>query len=90
MTAARIVLGILLALLVLVVAVPGAVLVDLVSGGTGLGLCPDGLDACTSGVFVGSELLVILSAIIAVLAGLIAATIRFLRWMGARRGSVSL
>ncbi len=90
MTAARIVLGILLALLVLVVAVPGAVLVDLVSGGTGLGLCPAGLEACTSGVFVGSELLVILSAIIAVLAGLIAATIRFLRWMGARRGSVSL
>jgi hypothetical protein len=87
MTLIRIVLGILLALLVVVVAVPGAILVDLVSGGTGLGLCTDGLGTCTTGVFAGAELLVIMSGIIAVLAALIAGAVRFLRWLGKRRES---
>lgn len=86
----RIVLGILLALLVVVIAVPGAILVDLVSGGTGLGLCTEGLGACTTGVFAGAELLIIMSAIIAVLAALIAGSLRLLRWLGSRRQSVSL
>jgi len=86
----RIVLGILLALLVVVVAVPGAILVDLVSGGTGLGLCTEGLGTCTTGVFAGAELLLIMSAVIAVLAALIAGSVRLLRWLGNRRQSVSL
>jgi len=86
----RIVLGILLALLVVAVAVPGAILVDLVSGGTGLGLCAEGLGACTTGVFAGAELLIIMSGVIAILAALIAGSVRFLRWLGRRRQSVSL
>lgn len=90
MTLVRIVLGILLALLVMVVAVPGAILIDLVSGGTGMGLCTDGLGTCTTGVFAGAELLIIMSGIIAVLAALIAGSVRLLRWLGRRRQSVSL
>jgi uncharacterized membrane protein len=86
----RIVLGILLALLVVVVAVPGAILVDLVSGGTGMGLCTEGLGTCTTGAFAGAELLVILTGIIAVLVALIAGAVRMLRWLGKRRQSVSL
>ena len=89
MTLVRIVLGILLALLVLVVAVPGAILVDLVSGGTGMGMCADGLGVCTTGVFAGTELLIIMSVVIAVLAALIAGSVRLLRWLGRRRQSVS-
>jgi hypothetical protein len=90
MTLVRIVLGVLLAFLVVVVAVPGAILVDLVSGGTGLGMCTDGLGTCTTGVFAGAELLIVMSVIIAVLAALIAGTVRLLRWLGKRRQSVSL
>ena len=90
MTLVRIVLGILLALLVIVVAVPAAILVDLVSGGTGLGMCPEGLGVCTTGVFAGTELLVAMSLTIAVLAALIAGSVRLLRWLGKRRRSVSL
>jgi len=90
MTLVRIVLGILLALLVVVVAVPGAILVDLVSGGSGLGLCIDGLGTCTTGVFAGAELLVLLTGAIAVIAALIAGSVRLLRWLGKRRRSVSL
>jgi hypothetical protein len=86
----RIILGVLLALLVLVVAVPGAILVDLVSGGTGMGLCAEGLGACTTGVFAGTELLIMLTATIAILAALIAGTVRLMRWMSNRRRSVSL
>lgn len=85
MTLVRIVLGILLGLLVLAAAVPGAILVDLVSGGTGLGMCVDGLGTCTTGVFAGAELLVILSLAIAVIAMLIAASVRLLRWLTTRR-----
>lgn len=90
MTLVRIFLGVLLAFLVVVVAVPGAILVDLVSGGTGLGMCTDGLGTCTTGVFAGTELLIVMSVIIAVLAALIAGTVRLLRWLGKRRQSVSL
>ncbi|MEN8239877.1 MAG: hypothetical protein ABFR53_11840, partial [Actinomycetota bacterium] len=75
MTLVRIVLGILLALLVVVVAVPGAILVDLVSGGTGMGLCTEGLGTCTTGVFAGAELFAILSVIIAVIGALIAGSV---------------
>ncbi len=90
MTLARILLGILLALIAVVVAVPSVILVDLVSGGTGLGLCTEGLGTCTTGVFAGTELLVIMSLTLVVLAGLAAGVVRFLRWLGNRRRSVSL
>ncbi|GMQ93497.1 MAG: hypothetical protein BMS9Abin12_0974 [Acidimicrobiia bacterium] len=79
MTFVRILLGALLGVLVLVVAFPAVVLIDLVSGGTGLGLCREGLGTCSAGVYAGAELLVVLSGIIVVLALFIALCLRILR-----------
>ena len=79
MTFVRIVLGALLVVLALVVAVPAVVLVDLVSGGTGLGLCPQGLGLCDSGAYAAAELLIILAGIVIVLGMGIAACTHLLR-----------
>lgn len=57
----RVVLGGLVAMLVVVVALPAVVLLDLVAGGTGLGLCPTGLGTCTTSAFAVMELLGILA-----------------------------
>jgi hypothetical protein len=56
----RLLLGGLIALLVFVVAIPAVALLDLVVGGTGLGLCPAGLGTCSTSAFTFMELLVIL------------------------------
>jgi len=79
MTFVRIVLGALLGILTLVVAAPAVVLIDLVSGGTGLGLCPQGLGRCDTGAYAGAELLIILAGIIIVLGTGIAACTHLLR-----------
>lgn len=79
MTFVRIVLGALLGILGLVVAVPAIVLIDLVSGGTGLGLCPRGLGTCDTGAYAGAELLIILAGLIIVLGVGIAACMHLLR-----------
>jgi len=56
-----------LAALLLVVAavgigmVPILVLIDLLDGGTGWGLCPGGLDACQKPYSTGAELIVLLT-----------------------------
>lgn len=41
--------------------VPILVLIDLLDGGTGYGLCPGGLEACDKPFSTGAELIVILS-----------------------------
>ncbi len=79
MTFVRIVLGVLLGVLGVVVALPAVVLVDLVSGGTGLGLCPQGLGTCDTGAYAAAELLIALAAIITVLGAAIALCLHFLR-----------
>ncbi len=79
MTFVRILLGVLLGSLALVVAVPAVVLMDLVTGGTGLGICESGLGTCSAGAYVGAELLVILTAAIALLSFAIAVCLRILR-----------
>lgn len=63
MTLVRIILGALIALLVVVVAVPAIALLDLVLGGTGLGLCTEGLGACDTSFFALLELALILVVI---------------------------
>jgi hypothetical protein len=51
--------------------VPILVLIDLLDGGTGYGLCPGGLEFCDKPYSTGAELIVILSlALFAVLAGI--------------------
>lgn len=69
----RIVLGILYAAAAAVAAVPMVVLLDLAGGGTGWGLCPEGLAGCHVGWLAGPELLLWLMAALFVLVGLIAA-----------------
>ena len=75
----RLLLGALVALLVVVVAIPAVVLLDLVVGGTGLGLCPAGLGTCTTSAFAVMELLVILVGIAAILGGGIVGCLHLLR-----------
>ncbi len=41
--------------------VPIVVIIDLLDGGTGYGLCPDGLQACHNPYSAGAELIIILS-----------------------------
>jgi hypothetical protein len=55
-TAIRVVIGVLLAAIVAVTALPMLVILDLVGGGDGWGLCTDGLASCRTSYFSGLEL----------------------------------
>lgn len=79
MAAVRFLLGMLIAITVVVAALPAVVLVDLVSGGTGLGLCPDGLGRCTTSAFTLVELILLLGVVLGILGAGIAGCLRFLR-----------
>jgi len=83
----RILLGALLGLLALVLILPGVILIDLVSGGTGLGLCQNGLGSCSTGVYAGAELLVLAGGALLVLGGLIALCVKLLRKLGGSKSS---
>jgi len=82
MSFVRFALGVLITTGVLVVALPAMVLLDLVSGGTGLGLCPSGLGTCSTSMYTMSELVIILGVILAVIGGGIALCARILRTRG--------
>lgn len=41
--------------------VPILILIDLLDGGTGWGLCPDGIEACDKPYSTGAELIILLS-----------------------------
>lgn len=79
----RFLLGVLVAIGVLLIALPAVVLVDLVSGGTGLGLCPTGLGTCETSTYTIAELFLILGGIGLVVGGGIAWCVRMLRRSGA-------
>lgn len=49
------------ALAVAIAAVPIFVLLDLLGGGTGLGICPSGLEACDNPYSTGAEIAVLLT-----------------------------
>ena len=51
----------LIALAVGIATVPILVLIDLLDGGTGWGLCPGGLEACEKPYSTGAEMIVLLS-----------------------------
>jgi len=82
MSFVRFALGVLITIGVLVVALPAMVLLDLVAGGTGLGLCPTGLGTCSTSIYTISELVIVLGLILAVIGGGIALCARILRTHG--------
>ncbi len=51
----------LIAAAIAIATVPILVLIDLLGGGTGWGLCPDGLEACDRPYSAGAELIIVLS-----------------------------
>jgi len=67
-----------------VALIPLLVLLDLRRGGTGWGLCPEGLATCRSTYFAGFELIGWLFLALFVLLGLIAACVRLLRFLERR------
>lgn len=75
----RFALGALIAAALIVAALPAVVLVDLASGGTGLGLCPTGLGTCRTTPFAIAELVVVFAAILGVIGAGIAGCLRLLR-----------
>jgi len=75
----RTVLGVLVAVAIATVAAPVLILADLAGGGSGWGLCPDGLSACSTSYFAGPELLVVLFVVLFATLGGIALCIRAIR-----------
>lgn len=71
---------------VAVALIPLMVLLDLRRGGTGWGLCADGLSNCRNSYFAGFELIGWLFLAMFVLLGMIALCVRILRHLERRSG----
>jgi len=80
----RLVLGGLIVLLAVIVAVPAIALLDLVVGGTGLGLCPSGLGTCSTSAFTLLELAVVLMGAFVLIGGAIVGCLHLLGRIPAR------
>ncbi len=78
MVAIRIAMGALVAMLVVVVAVPAIALIDLITGGTGLGLCDSSLGTCETSFFTLLELALVFVALVVGLGFAIAGCVRIL------------
>lgn len=61
MTALRVLIVLVVIAIVAISALPLLVVLDLVGGGDGFGLCPDGLGSCQTSYFTGLELAAILA-----------------------------
>lgn len=83
--ALRTVLGVLVAIVVAAAVAPMLVIADLAGGGTGWGLCPDGITTCTTSYFAGPELVLILLLILFAALGGIAICSRLIRRLDAGR-----
>lgn len=88
MTVVRIVIGAIIAAIVVVAAVPMLVLLDMVGGGDGWGLCPDGIASCGTSYFEGPELLAWLLVLIFLLMMLLRAALHLQRLIDGRRSKV--
>ena len=75
----RTLLGVLSAIAVATALVPMLVIADLAGGGSGWGLCPDGLGTCSTSYFAGPELLVFLLVVLFATLGGIAICVRWIR-----------
>lgn len=77
--ALRILLGVLVVIVLGAALAPLLVVADLAAGGTGWGLCPDGMGTCTTSYFAGPELLAILVFVLLAASGGIAVCFRLIR-----------
>ncbi len=82
----RIIIGLLIAAAIGVALIPLAVLLDLHEGGTGWGLCQQGVAGCRNSYFAGFELLGFVALVLFVIVALIAACVRVLRSLERRSG----
>ncbi|MFQ5947703.1 MAG: hypothetical protein ACE5KX_02435 [Acidimicrobiia bacterium] len=85
MTGIRVVIGVIIGAIVLVGLLPMLVLLDLVSGGDGWGLCPSGVGSCHTSYFDGPELAAGLALIMFLLLALLRIAVRTQRMMVSRR-----
>jgi hypothetical protein len=76
---------ILVLMAVLVAAVPILILLDLLQGGTGYGLCPGGLEACRNPMTATGELVVILAVALLLVVAMIRVAVRLSRQVEERR-----
>jgi len=65
----RIVFGLFVAIAAAALAVPVLVLADLAGGGSGWGICPEGLGTCSTSYFAGPELFLALFGVLILAAG---------------------
>jgi hypothetical protein len=84
MTLLRALIVALIGAAIAVALIPLLVLLDLRRGGTGWGLCPEGLGGCRSSYFDGFEFIAWLSLALFILVGLIAGCVRILRYLEER------
>ena len=82
----RAIIAVLIAAAVGVALIPLAVLLDLRRGGSGWGLCTDGLSECRNSYFAGFELIGWIFAALFILLGMIAMCVRILRYLEQRAG----
>ncbi|MBT8198631.1 MAG: hypothetical protein KJP12_05580 [Acidimicrobiia bacterium] len=86
----RLLIGALIAAIAAIAIVPLFVLLDLVDGGSGWGICPDGLAICRSSYFDGPELFAVLLIVMGALAFVLHVTIVIYRKLGARAARRSI
>lgn len=77
--ALRILLGVLVVIVVATALAPLLVIADLAGSGPGWGLCPDGIETCSTSYFAGPELLAILLFVLFAALGGIAICTRLIR-----------
>ena len=80
----RVLIGALIAAIAAIAIVPLLVLLDLVEGGSGWGICPDGLAVCRSSYFDGPELFAVLLVVMGALAFVLHVTIVVYRKLDSR------
>ncbi len=80
----RAVIVTLIGAVIAVALIPLLVLLDLRRGGTGWGLCGEGLEGCRTSYFHGFEFIAWLFIAMFLLLGMIAACVRILRYLEAR------
>jgi len=88
MTIIRIVIGAILTAIVAVGLVPMLVLLDMVGGGDGWGICPDGIASCSTSYFDGPELLAALMVVIFLLLMILRMALHIQRLIDGRRSRV--